>query len=114
VYHGFLRAPDGTITTFDPPGAVHGTFPAGINPAGAITGSYTDANGFSHGFLGFPTGPSRWANSNGKRLSCSWPFDLNLILGSEKRVARTSVFGNAWVPVCAPHLLCASGGRTRT
>ena len=48
--HGFLRARDGTFTTFDPPGAV-GTFPLAINPAGAVTGSYTDANFVVHGFL---------------------------------------------------------------
>ena len=47
--HGFLRAPEGTITTVEVQGAVH-TYPASINPAGAITGSYVDANG-AHGFL---------------------------------------------------------------
>ena len=36
--HGFLRAPDGIITTFDPPGST-GTFAIGLNPAEAITGS---------------------------------------------------------------------------
>jgi hypothetical protein len=57
VAHGFLRTPDGRFTTFDAPGAgtvvgsFQGTFPSTINSAGAITGSYTDANGVSHGFL---------------------------------------------------------------
>jgi hypothetical protein len=41
----------GTYTTFDAPGAVNGTFPFAINPAGAITGFYYDANFVSHGFL---------------------------------------------------------------
>ena len=41
--HGILRAPDGTITTFDVPGAGTGpvpghTLPLGINQAGAIEG----------------------------------------------------------------------------
>jgi hypothetical protein len=53
--HGFLREPDGTLTTFAPPGLVNGAFnglpPLGINPAGAITGTYFDANGAGHGFL---------------------------------------------------------------
>jgi hypothetical protein len=44
-----------TITPFDVPGAGtgygQGTFPAAINPAGAITGSYADASSFYHGFL---------------------------------------------------------------
>ena len=50
--HGFLRAPDGTITTFDPParGSVR-TSPFSINPAGAICGIYRDASGLFHGFL---------------------------------------------------------------
>src|SRR5450631_3912194 len=42
--HGFLRAPDGTFTTFDAPDDVGGTYPACINPAGAITGYYSDAS----------------------------------------------------------------------
>jgi hypothetical protein len=46
-----LRAPDGTITTFDVPAAVGLTGATGINPAGAITGFYFDANSVSHGFL---------------------------------------------------------------
>jgi hypothetical protein len=48
--HGFLRARDGTITTFDAPGAVFGTLPTAINPAGVVTGlSLTQTSG--HGFL---------------------------------------------------------------
>jgi hypothetical protein len=49
VFHGFVRSPKGAITTFDAPGAgtgpFQGTFPAGadgLNPAGAITGSYQE------------------------------------------------------------------------
>ena len=45
--HGFLRAPDGTFTTFDADGRQHrrrrGTLAYAINPAGAITGFYHDA-----------------------------------------------------------------------
>src|SRR6516162_9310960 len=59
VFHAFLREPDGTFTTLDPPGstgAYVGFFetPGGqqpINPAGAITGTYFDASGVGHGFL---------------------------------------------------------------
>jgi len=47
--HGFLRAKDGTITTFDAPGADQ-TTPQSINPRGEITGSYNDTTG-EHGFL---------------------------------------------------------------
>jgi len=48
--HGFLRGRDGTITTFDAPGA-EGTSAVSINPAGAITGFYGDASRVIHGFL---------------------------------------------------------------
>ncbi len=42
--HGFVRAADGTITSFEAPGASHGTVPAFITPQGSIVGTYTDAN----------------------------------------------------------------------
>ena len=48
--HGFLRTSDGAFTTFDPAGSVS-TSPAALNPAGAITGFYTDVNFVTHGFL---------------------------------------------------------------
>ena len=55
VLHGFVRASDGVITMFDPPGAGtgpgQGTFPASITPAGAIVGSFLDASNAFHGFL---------------------------------------------------------------
>ena len=57
VFHGFLRAPNGSVTTFDAPGAGagadlrQGTFPKSINPTGAITGYYIDARNLIHGFL---------------------------------------------------------------
>ena len=58
VSHGFLRAPDGTFTTIDVPGAGtgsgQGTVPNCNNPAGAITGFYIDANGVFHGLLRTP------------------------------------------------------------
>jgi hypothetical protein len=58
VYHGYVRAPDGTIRTFDAPGAGtaagQGTFASltgGINPVGVITGGYVDPSGVNHGFV---------------------------------------------------------------
>jgi hypothetical protein len=48
VNHGYVRAPNGAITTFDAPGAGtgpgQGTFVSGINPEGAVTGAYLDAS----------------------------------------------------------------------
>jgi hypothetical protein len=56
VNHGFLRAADGSFTSFDPPGSIL-TQPNSINQAGAITGTYfTPGNPFAqqHGFLRTP------------------------------------------------------------
>jgi hypothetical protein len=41
----------GTFISFDVPGAVNGTFPYSIDPAGAIAGIYFDANFIGHGFI---------------------------------------------------------------
>jgi hypothetical protein len=58
INHGFLRVSDGTLTTFDVPGAGTGplqaTAPLGITPAGEIMGLYVDANRLVHGFLFLP------------------------------------------------------------
>jgi len=57
-YHGFLRAHNGTLTTFDVPGdatgANQGTSPLAINPAGMITGWYYDANSLVQCFQRIP------------------------------------------------------------
>ena len=59
--HSFLRDAGGSFTTIDDPNmATHPngnryTLASGINNAGAIVGSYTDAVGF-HGFLRSPAG----------------------------------------------------------
>jgi len=58
--HGFLRAPDGTLTTFDAPGAstapYQGTGAVSINTSGAIAGYYIDGSNVQHGFLRAPDG----------------------------------------------------------
>lgn len=58
VNHGFVRALDGSITTFDAPGAGtgpgQGTIAATPNPAGAIVGFEIDSGGVFHGFLRTP------------------------------------------------------------
>jgi hypothetical protein len=65
VGHGFLRTPDGKVSSLDAPGAAHvtpqppwywmGTLPVSINDDGMITGFYIDANNVSHGFVLFPS-----------------------------------------------------------
>jgi len=56
IGHGFLRAANGSITSFDAPGAgtsaYQGTAAFAINAAGTIAGTYVDANSVLHGFVG--------------------------------------------------------------
>ena len=58
VNHGFVRATDGKITTFNAPGACtgagQGTIPLTNNRKGAIAGWFIDANNVYHGFLRMP------------------------------------------------------------
>jgi hypothetical protein len=61
--YGFVRAADGTFTTFSAPNAGtggypyhQGTYSLSINKAGAIGGYYVDINGVSHGFAGTAAG----------------------------------------------------------
>jgi hypothetical protein len=71
VYHGFLRTPDGTITSFDPPGSgtlkgsSQGTVPLSINSLGEIVGQYQDENYLYHGFLRAPDGTFTTIDSPG-------------------------------------------------
>lgn len=51
VNGGFERDPSGTITSFLAPGPNQGTYTAGLNNKGKITGNYWDLNNTSHGFL---------------------------------------------------------------
>jgi uncharacterized membrane protein len=55
VSHGFLRAPNGTMTTIDAP-AASSTYAGNINAEGVVTGDYTDANFVSHGYVRAPDG----------------------------------------------------------
>ena len=53
-YRVFVRTPDGIFTTFDAATYPHGciwSFPSGITPAEAITGSFNDGFAVKHGFL---------------------------------------------------------------
>ena len=49
-FHGFLRKPNGAVSTVDVPGA-SATGVTGINNHGAVVGSFVDADGKDHGFL---------------------------------------------------------------
>lgn len=89
TYHGFLRDPNGNITTFDAPGAIS-TQAIGMNAAGKIVGIYQDASGALHSFVRSPGGQittfdgpiSGGGNTiassvnNGSIIS-GWQFDAN-------------------------------------
>jgi len=60
VGHSFVRALDGTFTSFDNPAAgtsaYLGTFAWNINPSWVIAGNYWDSNSVRHGFVRTPDG----------------------------------------------------------
>jgi hypothetical protein len=62
VNHGFVRAPNGYVFPFDPPGAGletnldQGTFPYSINDWGLIAGFFRDSGNAFHSFLRYPDG----------------------------------------------------------
>jgi hypothetical protein len=56
VGSGFLRAPDGTMTTFYASGQPDQTEPYGMNVGNQIVGSYLAADHHFHGFLRQPDG----------------------------------------------------------
>jgi hypothetical protein len=69
-----------TITTFDPPGSVK-TYCESINPAGAITGYFFDANNLIHGFLRAPDGTFTTFDAPGAGTSAyqgTTAFSINL------------------------------------
>ncbi len=83
VTHGFLLTPYGKMTTFDAPGAGtgagQGTYPlytTCLNPAGAIVGSYIDANNVYHGFLRNPNGTIATIDVPGAQAT--FPNSINL------------------------------------
>lgn len=49
--HGFLRAPNGAIVSFDPPSGSISPGPIAINDLVLVTGSYEDADRVNHGFV---------------------------------------------------------------
>jgi hypothetical protein len=81
----------GTFITFDVPGAVNGTYPASMNPAGAITGNSVDVNFVAHGFLRASNGtlitfdvPGAEfvifpASINPQGVITGWYYDVNFV-----------------------------------
>ncbi len=53
--HGFVRTPDGTLSTFDPDGSTN-TGPMAIDSDGTVTGFFDVGESGTHGFLRAPDG----------------------------------------------------------
>jgi hypothetical protein len=89
VEHGFLRSPDGTLATFDAPGAGTSSYQGtgagdntSLNDFGAITGSYIDTNNVQHGYLRSPNGDITTVDPAGSVYTSSSAIDdLGLITG---------------------------------
>jgi hypothetical protein len=80
VTHGFVRAANGTLTTFDIPGAQYLQVYA-INPAGTLTGYYTTPT--FHAFLRLLMGPS-------PRSMCQAPLGREARLSTRPAQSRES------------------------
>jgi hypothetical protein len=53
--HGFIRNPNGTLTTFDPATSVI-TQPTSVNRSGVVAGIYLDSSNATHGFIRLTSG----------------------------------------------------------
>ena len=79
LYHGFVRATDGTITSIDVEGAGN-TYAGSIDRAGRITGFYSQ-NGINHGFLRAPNGSIETFDPPGSFGTVALSIDNGAITG---------------------------------
>ncbi len=106
VHHGFLRAANGTFTSFDAPGvgtgSTQGTTPIGINSAGSITGDYKDGSNVHHGFVRAANGtittfdaPGAMSSSSAglKDLCCGGTYPLGIDAAGDVVGAYTDASG---------------------
>lgn len=84
VNHGYLRSPNGKLTTFDVPGAGSGSYqgtgcfsdcPVSLNDWGAIAGIYIDTNYGYHGYLRSPDGNIETIDPEGSTFT--FPVGIN-------------------------------------
>ena len=82
VIHAFVRFANGTITTFDVPGAgtgpFQGTLANAANVEGFIAGEFFDADFVGHGFLRTPGGKSLLFDAPGEGIQETSPLSINL------------------------------------
>jgi hypothetical protein len=88
AFHGYVRRPNGSFSTFEAPGAdatvpFNGTFPQGLNDFGTVAGYYLDANEVYHGFVRGPEGKFTTFEAPGADTSSSYsgtyPMNINLL-----------------------------------
>jgi len=86
VYHGFVRAPNGEITTFDVPGAgtgaIQGTYPYSINKKGETIGLYVDTNTVGHGFVRDANGTITTVDVPGAGTGAGTGFGFGFVQGT--------------------------------
>jgi hypothetical protein len=111
VLHGFVRNPDGHITTFDAPGAntlpgyLAGTGAGSINALGVIVGQFFDANFVSHGFIRSPGGTFTIIDAPGAtttpgNFQGTWAGSVNLlgIVTGQYQDPSGGTHGFVWTP----------------
>lgn len=95
VSHGFLRDRNGTITTFDAPGAGtgagQGTFSYAISPNGAVTGYFYDAPPRATGSCGTGTASSPLSIFRAPVRTFSKALTAEVLLRMAESLATTSV-----------------------
>jgi hypothetical protein len=107
-YRGFLRAKDGSFTTFD---AVPSpslpcctwTFGIAINPAGTVAGYDNDYNSVNHGFVRPSNGTVTILDAPGAGTGFNqgtWPFSINPAgqVAGVYRDANNVFHGFLWIP----------------
>ena len=78
---GFVRAADGTITTFDAQGSA--AYAYSINAKGAITGEWFDANDVPHGFVRSAKGKIKSFDPPGAILTEPWSINDNGVIAGD-------------------------------
>ena len=99
---GFLRTPDGTITSFDIPGAGQ-TVSIAINNNGLVAGNYSDASGVWWPFI---------RNTDGSIVSYQVPGALNAHMGAMNDAGTIAGYWNDSKEL--PHIFVRSADGTIT
>ena len=96
TWHGFVRAANGTLTTFDAPGAVSATFPVSINAAGTIAGYYADVIDTWHGFVRAASGAITTFDAPGAGTGAGYGTFANSINAAGHIAGYYSDTNNVW------------------